>query len=46
MISYQSRIIDAHNYAHMIYSDELEIKDTTESDKSATYLDILTPMAD
>ena len=25
----------------MIYPDELEIKDTTESDKSASYLDIL-----
>jgi hypothetical protein len=30
-----------HKYAHLIYSNELEIKDTTESDKSATYLDIL-----
>jgi hypothetical protein len=30
-----------HNYIHLVYSDELEIKDTTESDKSATYLDIL-----
>ena len=38
-----------HNYVHLIYPDELEIKDTTESDKSASYLDlnlILTPMAD
>jgi hypothetical protein len=25
----------------LIYPDELEIKDTTESDKSASYLDIL-----
>ena len=30
-----------HNYVHLIYPDELEIKDTTESDKSASYLDIL-----
>jgi hypothetical protein len=27
-----------HNYVHLIYPDELEIKDTTES---ASYLDIL-----
>ena len=30
-----------HNYVHLKYPDELEIKDTTESDKSASYLDIL-----
>jgi hypothetical protein len=30
-----------HNYVHLIYPDELEIKDTTESDKSASYLHIL-----
>jgi hypothetical protein len=30
-----------HNYVHVIYPDELEIKDTTESDKSASYLHIL-----
>jgi hypothetical protein len=30
-----------HNYVHLIYPDELKIKDTTESDKSASYLDIL-----
>jgi hypothetical protein len=30
-----------HNYVHLIYSDELEIKDTTEYDKSASYLNIL-----
>jgi hypothetical protein len=30
-----------HNDVHLIYPDELEIKDTTESDKSASYLDIL-----
>ena len=29
------------NYVHLMYPDELEIKDTTESDKSASYLDIL-----
>jgi hypothetical protein len=29
-----------HNYVHLIYPDELEIKDTTESGKSASYLDI------
>ena len=27
-----------HNYVHLIYPDELQIKDTTESDKSASYL--------
>jgi hypothetical protein len=32
---------NVHNYVHLIYQDELEIKDTTESDKSASYLDIL-----
>jgi hypothetical protein len=30
-----------HNYVHLIYPDEIEIKDNTESDKSASYLDIL-----
>ena len=30
-----------HNYVHLIYPDELDIKDTTESDNSASYLDIL-----
>jgi hypothetical protein len=30
-----------HNYVHLTYPDELEIKDTTESDKSASYRDIL-----
>ena len=30
-----------NNYVHLIYNGELEIKDTTESDKSASYLDIL-----
>ena len=30
-----------HNYVHLIHPDELGIKDTTESDKSASYLDIL-----
>ena len=30
-----------HNYVHLIYPDELEIKDTTESDRCASYLDIL-----
>jgi hypothetical protein len=38
-----------HNYVHLIYPDELEIKDTTESDKFASYQDILlilTPVAD
>jgi hypothetical protein len=30
-----------HNSVHLIYPDELEIKDATESDKSASYLDIL-----
>jgi hypothetical protein len=30
-----------HNYVHLIYPDELEIKDTAEADKSASYLDIV-----
>jgi hypothetical protein len=30
-----------HNYVHLIYLAELEKKYTTESDKSASYLDIL-----
>jgi hypothetical protein len=30
-----------HNYVNLIYANELEIKDTTESDKSASHLDIL-----
>jgi hypothetical protein len=29
-----------HIYVHLIYPDELEIKDTTESDKAASYVDI------
>jgi hypothetical protein len=36
--------IGAHNFhicVHVIYPEELEIKDNTESDKSASYLDIL-----
>jgi hypothetical protein len=32
---------DFHNYVHLIYPDELEVKDTTEYDLSASYLDIL-----
>jgi hypothetical protein len=40
MMSYSSTII-IFTYVHLIYPDELEIKDTTESDKSASYLDIL-----
>jgi hypothetical protein len=41
-----------HNFVHLIYPDELERKNTTESENSASYLDILltvvilTPMAD
>ena len=30
-----------HNCVHVIHPQELEIKDNTESDKSASYLDIL-----
>jgi hypothetical protein len=30
-----------HNYVHFIYPDKLKMKDTTESDKCASYLDIL-----
>jgi hypothetical protein len=32
---------DFHNHVTLIYPDELEIKDTTKSNKSASYLDIL-----
>jgi hypothetical protein len=32
---------DTYIHIHLIYPDELEIKDTTESDKSASYLDNL-----
>jgi hypothetical protein len=38
---YQSTNINFNNYVHLIYPDELKIKDTTEFDKSASYLDIL-----
>ena len=34
-------LINNHNHVHLIYPDELEIKDTTESDSCASYLDIL-----
>jgi hypothetical protein len=30
-----------HDYVHLIYPDELKIRDTTKSDKFASYLDIL-----
>jgi hypothetical protein len=30
-----------HNYVHLIYPNELKIKDTTESDKAASYLVIV-----
>jgi hypothetical protein len=30
-----------HNYVNLTYPDDLKIKGTTESDKSASYLDIL-----
>ena len=30
-----------HNYVHLMYPDELKIEDTTDSDKSASYLHIL-----
>ena len=30
-----------HNYVHLIYPDEIEINGTTESDKFASYIDIL-----
>ena len=32
---------DFHSYVNSIYPNELEIKDTTESSMSASYLDIL-----
>jgi hypothetical protein len=34
-------ISEGNHYVHLINLDELEIKDTIESDKSASYLDIL-----
>ena len=34
------------DYLNVIYPDELEIKDTTESSRSASYLDILLQIAD
>jgi hypothetical protein len=40
-MSYLSTNYYFHNYDHLIYPDELEIKDTTESGISASYLDIL-----
>jgi hypothetical protein len=42
-MSYQSTINNHnfHNYVHLIYPDQLEINDTTESNKSSSYLDIL-----
>jgi hypothetical protein len=39
-MSYQSIII-IFNYVHLIYLNELEIRNATESDKSALYLDNL-----
>jgi hypothetical protein len=30
-----------HSYVQLIYQNELELKDTTKSDKYASYLDIL-----
>jgi hypothetical protein len=42
MMSYQSTIIIFKLIVHLIYPGELEIKDTTESDKSASNLDIFT----
>jgi hypothetical protein len=32
---------NVHGYVHLIYPDEIEIKETAESDKSASYLYIL-----
>jgi hypothetical protein len=29
-----------HNHVHLIYPDELDIRDTTESGVSASYLDV------
>jgi hypothetical protein len=40
-MSYQSTITIFTIYVRLIYPDELEIKDTTESDISASYLDFL-----
>jgi hypothetical protein len=38
MMSYNNNL---HNDVHLIYPNELEVKDTTESDNSTSYLDIL-----
>jgi hypothetical protein len=41
MMSYQSfNNNNFHNYVQLIYPDELEINDTTESDKYASYINI------
>ena len=41
VLSINNHTYNFHNYVHLIYPDELEIKDTTESDRCASYLDIL-----
>jgi hypothetical protein len=44
MMTYKSVIVIftiTYMYVHLIYSDDLEIKDSTESDKTASYLDNL-----
>ena len=33
-------ILDLVNYLHLIYPNELEVKDTTDIQKSASYLDL------
>ena len=48
---YIDDVLSLHNkafgdYLSVIYPDELEIKDTTESSRSASYLDILLQIAD
>ena len=43
-MSFNQTSINNHNfhyYVHLKYPDELKVKDTTESDNSASYLDIL-----
>jgi hypothetical protein len=32
---------DFHKYVYLIYPDELKVKDTTKTDLSASYLDVL-----
>jgi hypothetical protein len=41
MMSYQTTIISFHKHVYLIYPDEFEIKDATESDLPVSHLDTL-----